>query len=51
MEDTVAKVRELFLDAVKRQLVSDVKLGTFLSGGLDSSAITAIAAKSIRKTS
>ncbi|UOQ43469.1 asparagine synthase (glutamine-hydrolyzing) [Halobacillus salinarum] len=43
-EETVAAVRQLFLDAVKRQLVSDVKLGTFLSGGVDSSAITAIAA-------
>ncbi|MFQ3543853.1 asparagine synthase (glutamine-hydrolyzing) [Halobacillus rhizosphaerae] len=47
--DTVAKVRELFLDAVNRQLVSDVKLGTFLSGGLDSSAITAIAAEKYKK--
>ncbi|MHB8124859.1 MAG: asparagine synthase (glutamine-hydrolyzing) [Desulfitobacteriaceae bacterium] len=43
---TVAKVRDLFLDAVKRQMVSDVPLGTLLSGGLDSSAITAIAAGS-----
>ncbi len=45
LEDTAGKVRELFTDAVKRQLVSDVPLCTFLSGGLDSSAITAIAAK------
>jgi len=41
---TVSRVRELFLDAVTRQLVSDVPLGTLLSGGLDSSAITVIAA-------
>ena len=43
---TTAKVRDLFLDSVKRQMVSDVPLGTLLSGGLDSSAITAIAAES-----
>lgn len=43
--ETVEKIRFLFKDAVKRQLVSDVPLCTFLSGGVDSSAITAIAAK------
>ena len=43
--ETVEKVRSLFSDAVTRQLVSDVPLCTFLSGGLDSSAISAIAAK------
>jgi asparagine synthase (glutamine-hydrolysing) len=42
---TTDKVRELVYDAVKRQLVSDVPLCTLLSGGLDSSAITAIAAE------
>ncbi|MFC4411202.1 asparagine synthase (glutamine-hydrolyzing) [Chungangia koreensis] len=45
-EETADHVRFLFTDAVKRQLVSDVPLSTFLSGGLDSSAITAIAAAS-----
>ncbi|WP_028782008.1 asparagine synthase (glutamine-hydrolyzing) [Thalassobacillus devorans] len=49
LDVTVEKVRELFLDAVDRQLVSDVPLGTFLSGGVDSSAITAIAAEQYRK--
>jgi asparagine synthase (glutamine-hydrolysing) len=49
LEDTVAKVRELFQDAVKRQLVSDVPVCTFLSGGVDSSAITAIAAMEFEK--
>ncbi|WP_188454229.1 asparagine synthase (glutamine-hydrolyzing) [Virgibacillus oceani] len=44
IEETSEKVRELFVDAVKRQLVADVPVSTFLSGGLDSSAITAIAA-------
>lgn len=45
-EETTEHVRTLFTDAVKRQLVSDVPLSAFLSGGLDSSAITAIAAAS-----
>ena len=36
----------LFQQAVNRQLVTDVELGSYLSGGMDSGAITAIAAKS-----
>ena len=44
-EETAEQVRYLVLDAIRRQLVSDVPVGTFLSGGLDSSLITAIAAK------
>ena len=41
---TVRTVRELLDDIVGRQLVSDVPLCTLLSGGLDSSALTALAA-------
>lgn len=48
-DTTVEKVRTLVIDAVKRQLVSDVPIGALLSGGLDSSIITAIAAESFRK--
>ena len=44
LEDTAATIRALFEDAVRRQLVSDVPISTLLSGGLDSSAITAFAA-------
>ena len=43
-EETVARTRSLVYDAVRRQLVSDVPIATFLSGGLDSSVITAIGA-------
>lgn len=42
-EDTAAHVRELVTDAIERQLVSDVPVCTFLSGGLDSSVISAVA--------
>ncbi|WP_409061366.1 asparagine synthase (glutamine-hydrolyzing) [Streptomyces sp. SYP-A7185] len=44
---TVARVRELLDDIVRRQLVSDVPRCTLLSGGLDSSAMTAIAARQL----
>jgi len=42
LEDTIEQVRFLVKDSVERQLVSDVPLCTFLSGGLDSSSISAI---------
>ena len=47
-DTAVQKVRALLEDIVSRQLVSDVPLCTFLSGGLDSSAVTAIAAAQCR---
>lgn len=43
----IEELDRLFKQAVNRQLVSDVELGTFLSGGMDSGSITAIAAKQI----
>lgn len=46
--ETVEKTRYLITDAVTRQLVSDVPLACFLSGGLDSSIITHIAAEKYR---
>lgn len=47
--ETVEKVRFLVKDSITRQLVSDVPLCTFLSGGVDSSAITAIAAEAYKE--
>lgn len=44
-EETADHVRELVFDAIRRQMVSDVPIGTFLSGGLDSSIISAICAR------
>lgn len=46
---TIEKTRELLYDSIKRQLVSDVGIATLLSGGLDSSIITAIAARELDK--
>ena len=44
-EDTVDTVKYLVTDAIERQLVSDVPVCSFLSGGIDSSIVTAVAQK------
>jgi asparagine synthase (glutamine-hydrolysing) len=44
-EDFVEELRHHLFEAVKMRLVSDVPLGAFLSGGLDSSAVVAIMSK------
>lgn len=44
-EETSAHVRKLVTDSIRRQMVSDMPIGTFLSGGLDSSIITAVCAQ------
>lgn len=50
-EDAQKKFLELIEASVEQRLVSDVPLGTFLSGGIDSSLITAIAAQKVDKLS
>ena len=45
LETTIARTHELICDAARRQLVSDVPLACFLSGGLDSSILSMLAAK------
>ncbi len=49
LTDTVAHVRFLVTDAIERQLVSDVPIGTFLSGGLDSGIISSVAGDVLRR--
>ncbi|MEP7229588.1 MAG: asparagine synthase (glutamine-hydrolyzing) [Ginsengibacter sp.] len=39
------KLKGLLFDSIERQLISDVPIGTFLSGGVDSSLVTAIASE------
>ena len=45
-EEYLEELDRLFRQAVNRQLVGDVELGAYLSGGMDSGSITAIAAQS-----
>ena len=49
IDESIEHVRDLLIDAIKRQLVGDVPLCTFLSGGLDSSIISAVAANEFKK--
>ncbi|WP_027416445.1 asparagine synthase (glutamine-hydrolyzing) [Aneurinibacillus terranovensis] len=48
LDTTTRHIRELFQDCVTRQLVADVPVCTLLSGGIDSSAITAFSAQAYR---
>lgn len=45
-EEYVEELDRLFTQAVNRQLLSDVEVGSYLSGGMDSGSITAVAATS-----
>lgn len=48
-EQTVEKTSWLVHDAVKKQMLSDIPISTFLSGGVDSSLVTAICARELKK--
>ena len=46
-KDAVARMRELVTTAIKEHLISDVGVGAFLSGGIDSSIVTLVAGKEL----
>lgn len=48
-EETVEKMQYLTEDAVRMQMLSDVPICTFLSGGVDSSLVTAICSRELKK--
>jgi asparagine synthase (glutamine-hydrolysing) len=50
-EEATDQLYELFLGAVTRQLVSDVPVGSYLSGGMDSGSITAVATQGVPRLS
>lgn len=47
-DDYLEELDHLLKQAINRQLVSDVDVGAYLSGGMDSGTVTAIAAKSLK---
>lgn len=46
-EDAVSETKRLFQQAVSRQMLADVPVGSYLSGGMDSGSITAIASSHV----
>ncbi|MFO0322349.1 MAG: asparagine synthase (glutamine-hydrolyzing) [Bacteroidota bacterium] len=50
-EDAKSETTRLFKNAVGRQMISDVPVGSYLSGGMDSGSITAIASTHVKRLS
>lgn len=50
-QDAKEETKRLMQEAVKRQMVSDVPVGSYLSGGMDSGSITALASKHVPRLS
>jgi len=48
-EDAKAETENLLKKAVAKQLISDVPVGSYLSGGMDSGSLTAIASKHVKR--
>lgn len=48
-EKTIEKTRELVDSAITRQMVSDVPICTFLSGGIDSSLVSSVCSRNLKK--
>lgn len=48
-EDTIEKTAFLVEDSIKKQMISDVPICTFLSGGIDSSLVTSVCCKYLDK--
>jgi asparagine synthase (glutamine-hydrolysing) len=48
-EDWAEQVHQVFVRAVTRQLVSDVPVGAYLSGGMDSGSISAVAVRHLKR--
>lgn len=49
LEDTIEKTAYLLKDAIELQMLSDIPICTFLSGGIDSSIVSAICANKLRE--
>lgn len=48
-DEVLEHTKYLITDAIKRQMVSDVPIGTFLSGGLDSSGISSVVSSALKE--
>lgn len=48
-QEAAEEVHRLFVQAVTRQLMSDVPVGSYLSGGMDSGSITAVASQNLQR--